>query len=112
MSFDNTTGPLDNAQKRAEEKGRNIARARQQAMRKMCLGPDGKLNADARKVAAYLRDYCNGDGMLSAPRAPGTGAIDPLAMAQAVGRREVFDLLVKLLHVTLAERHNLNKDDT
>jgi hypothetical protein len=102
--------PFEVAMGVAEEKGRNIGRARQQALRRICLGKDGKLTKEARVIGTYLMRYCNGDGaMSSALRAPGTGAVDPLAMAQVVGRREVFDLLVRMLHVTLEERHNLKE---
>jgi hypothetical protein len=110
--FDSEVDPLEVARVRAEEKGRNRGRVRQQAIRRMCLGKDKKLNGDARILLTYLNKFCNGDGITnSAVRVPSTGAVDPLAMAQAVGRREVFDLLMRILHVTLEERHNL-KDVT
>lgn len=86
------------------------ARVRQQAIRRMCHGGDGKLTKDARLMTAYLNRFCNGSGQLGPPRVPATGAIDPHAMAQAVGRREVFDLLARLLSVTLEDRHNSKED--
>jgi hypothetical protein len=40
-------------------------------------------------------------------RPEGKGAIDPMALAMADGRRQVFDLLARMLAVTLEDRHNL-----
>ena len=113
MTLDSdTVDPFATAIARAEEKGRDRGRARQQAIRRMCFGADGKMNRDARVLLAYLNKFCNGDGQMnSAVRVPSTGAVDALAMAQVIGRREVFDLLMRMLHVTLEERHNL-KDVT
>ena len=79
---------------------------RQQALRRMCLGKDGKLTKDAQVVLAELRRFCNGDGKHPFPRAA-DGKIDQTAMVQVAGRREVFDLLVRMLAVPLDTRHNL-----
>lgn len=86
------------------------ARVRQQALRAMCIGPDGQLTKNARLILAYLRKECNGDGRYGPPVSQITGTIDPLAMARAAGRREIFDLLTRMLSVTLEERHNLEED--
>ncbi len=88
---------------------RTKARVRQQALRSMCCGPDGKLHKNARVVLAQLRDFCGADGRPPqiAIRPEGKGAIDPVALAMADGRRQVFDLLVRMLAVTLEDRHNL-----
>ncbi len=86
------------------------ARVRQQALRAMCIGPDGKLTKNAQLILAYLRRECNGDGRYGPPVSPVTGTIDPLAMARVAGRREIFDLLARVLSVTLEERHNLEED--
>jgi len=90
------------------------ARVRQQALRQMCFGPDGGLTKNARLMAAYLRRFClayeHDRGSPTFIVSPHTGAIDPLAMARAAGRREVFDHLARMLSLTLEDRHNL-KDE-
>jgi hypothetical protein len=83
------------------------ARVRQQALRAMCHDANGKLHPNAKLIMAYLRSQCNGDGRSGVPVNPITGQIDPLAMARAVGRREIFDLLARMLVLTLEDRHNL-----
>lgn len=76
-------------------------------MREMCIGADGKLTKNALIILSYLRFECNGDGRYGPPVAAATGAIDPLAMARAAGRREIFDIIVRMLSVDLRERYNL-----
>lgn len=68
----------------------------------MCRGGDGKLTRDARYISERLYRFCYGNQF----PVDATGAIDPLAMARAAGRREVYDLLSTMLEMTLAERHN------
>jgi hypothetical protein len=87
----------------------NKAIVRQQALRQLCLGGDGKLTKNAAAVLVQLRRFCNGDGVNSFPLSQETGTIDPYAMVRMAGRREVFDLLVKMLAVTLEARHNLDE---
>lgn len=84
---------------------RTKARVRQQALRAMCNGPDGKMHANAKAVFAYLRTYCNGDGKHGLPLIPATGQVDSVALARMAGRREVFDLLCRLAAVTIEDRH-------
>lgn len=86
------------------------ARVRQQALRQMCYGPDGGLTRNARLISAYLRAECNGDGRDGPPLVRETGAIDPVALGVQIGRRQIFDLLARMLHLKLEDRHNL-KDD-
>lgn len=88
---------------------RTKARVRQQALRAMCCGPDGKLHANAKLILAHLRDFCGADGRPPqiAVRPEGKGPIDPMALAMVEGRRQVFDLLARMLAVTLEDRHNL-----
>jgi len=86
------------------------ARVRQQALRQMCYGPDGGLTKNARCIASYLRRECNGDGREGPPLVRETGAIDPVAMGVQIGRRQVFDILAKMLSLDLGAIHNL-KDD-
>jgi hypothetical protein len=83
---------------------------RQQALRRICSSGDSKLSKDARLIASYLRSFCNGDGRFGIPISQQTGTIDPLAMARAAGRREVFDLLARMMSITIEDRHNLGEE--
>lgn len=93
---------------------RTRAKVRQQAIRQMCFDSNGNLTKNARFIAAHLQRFCaavvSDDGASVFPRVPQTGAIDPLAMARAAGRREVFDHLARMLSVNLKDRHNLQDD--
>lgn len=86
------------------------ALVRQHALRQMCYGPDGGLTKNARLIAAYLRRECNGDGRDGPPHAVGTGHVDPIELGVQIGRRQVFDLLARMLHLSLEDRHNLRED--
>ncbi len=86
------------------------AKVRQQALRQMCYGPNGGLTKNARLIASYLRSECNGDGREGPPLVRETGAIDHVALGVQFGRRQIFDLLARMLNLTLEDRHNL-KDD-
>jgi hypothetical protein len=77
----------------------------------MCFGPDGRLTKNAAVVAAYLQRQCNGSGRDALPRALGTGAVDPLAAAYQAGRRSVFDMLARMLHVDIHDRVKLEEED-
>lgn len=83
-----------------------VAKARKDALQRMCIGPDGKLTRDARIIVAYLNRQCNGDGTNSFPVSQVTGQIDHVAMARMAGRREVYDMLVRAMSLKLTERHN------
>jgi hypothetical protein len=83
---------------------------RQQALRQMCYGPDGGLTKNARLIAAYLRKECNGDGREGPPLVRETGQIDPVAMGVQLGRRQVFDILARMLNLDLETIHNLKED--
>lgn len=85
----------------------DLARRRQQALRALCAGPDGaKLNPNARIVAAYLAKFCDARGEAAFPRTD-ANAIDPIAMARMAGRREVFELLTRVLNLTIEDRVRL-----
>lgn len=88
---------------------RTKAIVRQQAIRAMCHGPDGKLSKNARLIAAYLSRECNGKGQF-APPTTNTGGYDPIAIGIAMGRRQVFDLLARMLNIDLKERSELSED--
>lgn len=83
------------------------AKVRQQALRAMCCDSKGHLTKNGKVVLAYLRDFCAADGRGNSFPRDATGALDPLGMARAAGRREVYDLLVHMLNVKLEDRHNL-----
>ena len=85
----------------------NKAIVRQQAIRQMCVGPNGQLTKNAMVVLAQLRRFCNGDGTNSFPMSQASGMVDPHAISRMAGRREVFDLIVKMMAITLEARHNL-----
>lgn len=82
---------------------------RQQAIRAICYGPDGGLSKNARLIAAYLSRECNGKGQFSPPMT-NAGGYDPIAIGIAIGRRQVFDLLARMLNIDLKERSELSED--
>ncbi len=73
----------------------------------MCCDNKGKLTKNAQVVLVQLREFCAADGRGTAFPRDMTGAIDPLGMARAAGRREVYDHLVRMLNMKLEDRHNL-----
>jgi hypothetical protein len=81
---------------------------RQIAARRLFLSGDGKLNPDARKLAAYMARLCHAKGRIVVHGAD--GKIDPVATTAAAARREVWDDLVRLLNLDPYEIANL-KDD-
>ena len=83
------------------------AKVRQQALRAMCCNSSGELTKNGKVVLAYLRDFCGADGRGNPFPIDRNGALDPLGMARAAGRREVFDLLVRMMTMKLEDRHNL-----
>lgn len=86
------------------------AKVRQQALRQMCYGPDGGLTKNARLIAAYLRKECNGDGRDGPPLVRETGQIDPIATGVQIGRRQIFDIMARMLSLDLGTIHNLKED--
>lgn len=83
------------------------AKVRQQALRAMCCDDRGRMTKNAQVILVYLRDFCSADGRGNQFPRDATGAIDPIGMARSAGRREVYDLLVRVLNVKLEDRHNL-----
>lgn len=77
----------------------------QQSLRRLCLDSDGKLNSDARRVAAWLRTQCDGDNVSGPPR----GADGHIDTAQAMfddGKRVVYRLLERALRLDVREAIN------
>jgi len=82
---------------------------RQQALRAMCFGPDGRLTKNARLIVAYLQRECNGAGQYPPPKGV-DNVIDPVALGIQIGKRQVFDTLAKMLALDLSERLNLRDE--
>ena len=77
----------------------------------------GRLKPEAEEILAYLRDECNAKGALGELNAPfyydNGGRCDPGAAGFILGKRRVFDLIVKYLSLDetavfrlLAKREN------
>lgn len=71
---------------------------RKQAYRRTFLDADGKLGRDAEIVLADLRRFCRAAGS-TVVVSPVSKQIDPMAMAMAEGRREVWNRLMAHLYV-------------
>ena len=82
---------------------------KRQAYRRMFLRDDGTLNNDAEVILTDLRKFCRATGS-TAMVSPVSGQIDPLAMAMAEGRREVFNRINEMLHLNDNVIHNLREE--
>lgn len=80
-----------------------------QAYRRMFLTDDGELNEDAKVIMKDLRKFCRATTS-TAMVSPVSGQIDPMAMAMAEGRREVFNRLNEFLHLSDKVIHNLREE--
>ena len=85
----------------------NILR-RKQAYRRIFLDADGNLSRDGEAVLVDLRRFCRATAS-TAVVSPISKTIDPIAMALAEGRREVFNRLVA--HLYVEERAIFNLTD-
>jgi hypothetical protein len=84
-------------------------RRRKYAYRRMFLGEDG-LNADGEIVLADLAKFCRANSS-TAMVSPVSRSVDPIAMAMAEGRREVWLRIMAHLHVDERVVFNLNEED-
>lgn len=84
---------------------------RKLAYRRTFLDADNRLHADAEIVLADLRRFCRATGS-TAVVSPVTKSVDPIAMAMAEGRREVWLRLMAHLHVDEKQVFNLTEPDT
>lgn len=84
-------------------------RRRKYAYRRMFLGENG-LNADGEVVLADLAKFCRANNS-TAIVSPVSRSVDPIAMAMAEGRREVWLRIMAHLHVDERVVFNLNKED-
>lgn len=81
-----------------------------QAFRRTFNGPNGKPHADGRMVLEHLRGFCYAERS-TIKFSPIAGRVDPLAMAAAEGRREVYNRIVSYLNLddtdlVLMEKHS------
>lgn len=77
--------------------------------RRLFLREDGELNEPAKVVMADLAKFCRARGS-TAMVSPQTGSIDPIAMAMAEGRREVFNRINEYLHINDHILQNLREE--
>ncbi len=71
---------------------------RKRAYRRLFLDEDGKPNVDAEVVLADLKKFCRAMSS-TAMVSPISKTVDPMAMAMAEGRREVWNRLMAHLHI-------------
>jgi len=84
-------------------------RRRRYAYRRLFLGEEG-LTADGQVVLADLAKFCRANSS-TAIVSPVSRSVDPLAMAMAEGRREVWLRLIAHLHIDERVVLNLNEED-
>lgn len=82
---------------------------RRYAYRRLFLGENG-LSADGQIVLADLAKFCRATSS-TAMISPVSRSVDPIAMAMAEGRREVWLRLMAHLHVDERTVFNLNEED-
>ena len=83
---------------------------RRQSYRRLFLDGDGKPNVSAEIVLADLKRFCRAETS-TAVVSPVSKAIDPLAMAMAEGRREVWNRIQSYLHMADREITQLKEED-
>ena len=83
---------------------------RRQCYRRLFLDGDGKANPSAEIVLADLKRFCRAETS-TAVVSPVSKAIDPLAMAMAEGRREVWNRIQSYLHMADREITQLNENE-
>lgn len=81
----------------------NKLMTRRNAYRRLFYGPDGNLTKDGEIVLRDLRTFCRRKSILvrliQDARSLLLGQTDPFAMANANGRREVYDRVTRHLHL-------------
>lgn len=83
---------------------------RRLAYRRLFFDASGNINRDAEIVLADLRRFCRATGS-TAVVSPVSKSVDPIAMAMAEGRREVWLRLMAHLHVEEKQVFNLVEVD-
>ena len=71
---------------------------RKRAYRRLFLDAEGQIGPDAEIVLADLKRFCRAMST-TVVVSPVSKSIDPLAMAMAEGRREVWNRLMAHLHI-------------
>lgn len=84
---------------------------RRLAYRRIFFDAEGRINRDAEIVLADLRRFCRATSSTMV-QSPVSRTVDPLAMAMAEGRREVWNRLMAHLHVDEKTIFNLQGDET
>jgi hypothetical protein len=84
-------------------------RKRRYAYRRLFLGENG-LNADGQTVLADLAKFCRATSS-TAVVSPVSQRVDPIAMAMAEGRREVWLRLMAHLHIDERVVFNLTEEE-
>lgn len=89
-----------------DERARALNRLlrKREAYRRLFYGPNGSLTKDGEIVLKDLRSYCRREGILvrliANVKTMLLGSVDPYQMANANGRREVYDRIMKYLHLS------------
>jgi hypothetical protein len=83
---------------------------RRQCYRRLFLDGDGGVHPTAEVVLADLKRFCRAETS-TAVVSPVSKAIDPLAMAMAEGRREVWNRIQSYLHMADREITQLKEED-
>lgn len=88
---------------------RRIIQRRRHAYREL-FKPQGATSIAAGVVLADLRQFCRATTSTTIV-SPITRAVDPIASAQAEGRREVFLRIAQMIHIDDADLYKLVERD-
>lgn len=88
---------------------RNVL-SRKQSYRRLFMNDQGDLTRDGEVVLADLRRFCRASSS-TAIVSPISKTIDPLAMAMAEGRREVFLRVAAHLYINEKQVFSLTDED-
>lgn len=83
---------------------------RKTAYRRVFMDNEGRITRDGEIVLADLRRFCRATGSTMVV-SPVSKTVDPIAMAMAEGRREVWNRLMAHLHVDEKTVFNLQPED-
>ncbi len=97
-----------------ETSQQRLRRRRQElrnSARRLFLTEKGELNADARRLMLHFATFTRRkEPVLQV--SPISGTVDPLATAVAIGRREVFEAIERLLHLSPKAVYETEEEDT